>query len=188
MYSFLWMLFFGWISLWGRREVVLMGGGKDCQLDWSPRASGGRAYLREKSGGSGCIPYGFCLCEVDIISVLLLKYLWLARETNKADLSQLTTSQAKMWSLKFGLFNLNLVHAISLCKEFFSSFAERVKKTMLSCLPFCDNWGVGKPRVRVIRPGSRASSLERSKWNGDVAKPGGGNGFIPGLQPSWKCL
>ena len=37
---------------------------------------------------------------------------------------------------------------------------------MLSCLPLCDNRGVGKPGVRVIRPGSRAGSLESSKWSG----------------------
>lgn len=48
-----------------------------------------------KSGVNGCILYGFCLCEVDITSVLLLKYLRLAGETNKADLSQLITSQIR---------------------------------------------------------------------------------------------
>lgn len=52
--------------------------------------------MREQSGGNGCILYGFCPCAVDVISVLLLKYLWLEGETNKADLSQFTASHAKM--------------------------------------------------------------------------------------------
>lgn len=58
--------------------------------------SGGGGLPEGKSGVNGCILYGFCLCEVDITSVLLLKYLRLAGETNKADLSQLITSQTKM--------------------------------------------------------------------------------------------
>lgn len=52
--------------------------------------------MREQSGGNRCILYGFCPYAVDVISVLLLKYLWLAGETNKADLSEFTASHVKM--------------------------------------------------------------------------------------------
>lgn len=49
-----------------------------------------------------------------------------------------------------------------------------MKKQILNSLPRCDNRGLGKPRVRVIRPGNRASSVKSSKWSREAAKPGGG--------------
>lgn len=45
---------------------------------------------------------------------------------------------------------------------------------ILNCLPCCDNRDLGNPRVRVIRPGNRASSLKSSKWSREIAKIGGG--------------
>lgn len=83
-----------------------------------------------------------------------------------------TANEQSSQDLKSDLFNLKPVHAFSTREEIFSFFGEGVKKTMLNCLRLSDNWGVGKPRVRVIRPGNRVGSLESSKWRGDLAKPG----------------
>lgn len=59
-------------------------------------------------------------------------------------------------------------------KTFLFFFPEDMKKQILNCLPHCDNQGLGKPRVGVIRPGNRANPVKRSKWSREVAKPGGG--------------
>lgn len=110
----------------GRREVVLMCGGAGCQADWSPGASGGWDHLREKNGGEGSILYKLYICKTDTVSIWLLKWLGLSRGTKKADVSQLTSGEAKSEVWPFSpKAHACLLHTT---RFFFFFSAERVKK------------------------------------------------------------